>query len=54
MLRRSLQPPDEAFRTKVPDLIPYFTAALEDHERKDELYAIATEIGKTWDKEDDK
>ncbi|KAH7232220.1 uncharacterized protein BKA55DRAFT_580850 [Fusarium redolens] len=37
----------------MPDLIPYFTAVLEDHERKDELYAIAMEIGKTWDKEDD-
>jgi hypothetical protein len=37
----------------MPDLIPYFTAALEDHERKDELYAIVMEIGKAWDKEDD-
>jgi hypothetical protein len=37
----------------MPDLIPYFTAALKDHKRKDKLYAIAIEIGKTWDKEDD-
>jgi hypothetical protein len=30
----------------MPDLIPYFTAALEDHKRKDELYAMAIEIRK--------
>ncbi|TVY67973.1 hypothetical protein Focb16_v002162 [Fusarium oxysporum f. sp. cubense] len=52
MLQRSLQPPNETFRTDMPDLISYFGAALGDHERKDELHAMAMEIGKTWKVED--
>jgi hypothetical protein len=47
MLQRSLQPPDKAFYTKMPDLIPYFTAALKDYKYKDKLYTIVIEIRKT-------
>ncbi|KAM5526486.1 hypothetical protein FOXYSP1_21117 [Fusarium oxysporum f. sp. phaseoli] len=52
-IRRSLQPPDEAFRTEMPDLIPYFIVALNGYEHKDDLYALAMEIGNAWNKEDD-
>ena len=53
LLRRSLQPPDEAFRTEMPDPIPYFIVALDGYERKDDLHALAMEIGNAWNKEDD-
>ncbi|TVY69098.1 hypothetical protein Focb16_v000057 [Fusarium oxysporum f. sp. cubense] len=52
-VRRSLQPPDEAFRTEMPDPIPYFIVALDGYERKDDLHALAMEIGNAWNKEDD-
>ncbi|EXM15983.1 hypothetical protein FOTG_15698 [Fusarium oxysporum f. sp. vasinfectum 25433] len=44
MLQRSLQPPDKAFHTEMPDLIPYFIVALNGYKRKDDLYALAIEI----------
>jgi hypothetical protein len=46
MFRRSLQLPNKAFYTKMPNLIPYFIAALKDYKYKDKLYIIIIEIKK--------
>ncbi|SCO78419.1 uncharacterized protein FRV6_02632 [Fusarium oxysporum] len=51
-VRRSLQRPDEAFRTEMPDPIPYFIVALDGYKRKDDLHALAIEIRNAWNKED--
>ncbi|EXK76420.1 hypothetical protein FOQG_18837 [Fusarium oxysporum f. sp. raphani 54005] len=43
-VQRSLQPPNKAFHTEMPNPIPYFIVALDGYEHKDDLYALAIEI----------